>query len=202
MNKVNTRIRIAVQNKGRLMEPSLDYLRRCGLEFETEKRSLTAKCKNAEIELIFVRNKDITEYVKYDVADFGIVGQNVLMEKGQQFEVIRELGFGKCDLVVAIPNDSKVKSVSDLEHERIATSYPNTLREFLKKKKISASVIEIQGSVEICPSLGLADAVFDITQTGKTIEENNMKVLEKLASSEAVLIKNPNTKPQYEDMFL
>ena len=202
MNKVNSKIRIAIQNKGRLMEPSLDYLKKCGLKFEKGNRNLTAMCENAEIEFIFVRNKDIPEYVRYDVADFGIVGRNVLMEKDQKFDVVTELDFGKCDLVLAVPNQSTVKSCEDLEHERIATSYPNTLRKFLREKCISASVVEIQGSVEICPSLGLSDAIFDITQTGETLKKNNMRILEKLASSQALLIKKTNSGPRYEEIFV
>ena len=202
MNKVNKKVRIALQNKGRLMEPSLDYLKQCGLEFKSNGRSLLIPCKNLEIELIFVRNSDIPEYVRYNVADYGIVGENVLMEKIGQFDILRKLGFGTCEMVIAVPEKSKFKNLRDLDHERIASSYPNTLRAALKKQGVSASIIEIQGSVEICPALGLSDAVFDITQTGSTLRENGLKVIEKIADSQAVLIKNYNSNPRYEEIFV
>lgn len=202
MNKVNKKIRVALQNKGRLMEPSLDYLRECGLEFKGNGRSLLVPCKNADIELIFVRNSDIPEYVRYNVADYGIVGQNVLMEKVGQFETVQQLGFGKCELVIAVPEKSPFKRLKELDHERIASSYPRTLKAALKKQGVSASIIEIQGSVEICPALGLSDAVFDITQTGNTLRENGLKIIEKIADSQAVLIKNCNSNPRYEEIFV
>lgn len=202
MNKVNKKIRIAVQNKGRLMEPSLAFLKEYGLEFAENGRSLIIPCKNVNIELLFVRNSDIPEYVRYGVADFGIVGRNVLMEKENNLKTVKELNFGKCSLVIAAPKSSKIKTLADLDHERIATSYPQILKGFLKKQGVSASIIEIRGSVEICPSLGLADAIFDITQTGRTLKANGLRVIEKVADSQAVLIKNPNTNSNYEDLFV
>ncbi len=202
MNKVNKKIRIAVQNKGRLMEASLNYLSQCGLQFKTNGRKLIRKCKNTDIEILFVRNCDIPEYVQYAVADYGIVGQNTLMEKTPRFDIIKKLGFGKCKLVIAAPKESKIKNLSSLEHERIATSYPKTLKEALKKEKISASIIEIKGAVEICPLLGLADAVFDITQTGNTLRENGLRVVEKIAESQAVLIKKADNNLNYEKIFI
>lgn len=201
MNKIKGKTRIAVQNKGRLMQPSLDYLELCGLQFETVGRDLVIPCRGREIEVIFVRNSDIPEYVRYGVADYGIVGKNVLMERRLEFEILRKLNFGKCELVVAVPQGSDFKSLEDLEHERIATSYPKTLARTLKARKVSAAVIEIKGSVEICPRLGLSDAVFDISQTGNTLRANGLRVLEKITESQAVLIKNPNTNTQYEEIF-
>lgn len=202
MNKVNKKIRIAIQNKGRLMEPSLAYLKQCGLKFGTTGRRLIVACKNVDIELLFVRNNDIPEYVRYGVADYGIVGENVLMEKGTNFEIVRRLAFGKCELVIAVPKSSKLNKLDALDHERIATSYPRILKALLKAKGVSASVIEIQGSVEICPSLGLADAIFDISQTGRTLRENGLRVIEKVADSQAVLIKNLNSYSQYENILV
>ena len=202
MNKVNKKNRIAVQNKGRLMNPSLDYLRRCGLEFVANGRNYIVPCGNFNMELLFVRNSDIPEYVKCGVADYGIVGENLLMEKTNRLEVVRRLEFGKCELVIAVPQNSTIDGLASLEHERIATSYPRTLKAVLKERGVSASVIEIQGSVEICPSLGLVDAIFDITQTGQTLRENGLKVIEKIADSQAVLIKNFNTNPNYENLFV
>lgn len=199
---MNRKMRIAVQNKGRLMEPSLAYLRSLGLRFEVDGRNLIVGCEDLEIELLFVRNTDIPEYVKYNVADFGIVGENVLMEKGGKYDVVKRLGFGKCSLVIAKPVLSSLAKLEELEHERIATSYPRILKNFLKERGIKAAVIEIAGSVEICPSLDLADAIFDITQSGETLRENGLIVMKKVLDSEAVLIKNINSKIQYEDLFL
>lgn len=198
----NRKIRIAVQNKGRLMEPSLSYLRQCGLKFTPNDRSLIVECENFPIEILFVRNSDIPQYIKYNVADFGIIGKNLLLENNEKYEIIKPLNFGICSLVIAAPGNSKIASLRDLEDERIATSYPNTLRNILKSRKINASIIEIQGSVEICPALDLSDAIFDITQTGKTLEENGLKIIEKLFESQAVLIKNLNSNPQYEGLFV
>lgn len=198
----NKPIRIAVQNKGRLMEPSLAYLKKCGLKFTENGRNLIVPCKNSDVEILFVRNSDIPEYVRYRVADFGIVGKNVLMEKGNNLKTVQELDFGKCSLVIAVPENSKIKTPADLDHERVATSYPRILKDFLKKQGVSASIIEIQGSVEICPALGLADAIFDITQTGRTLKENGLKVIEKVADSQTVLIQNPNSNLSYENLFV
>jgi ATP phosphoribosyltransferase len=142
-----------------------------------------------DIEPLLVRNSDIPVYVNYGIADFGIVGENVLLEQNCKLKIVKKLGFGKCSLIIAAP-----KGVKDLFEERIATSYPNTLRKYLRKKKINASIIKINGSVEICPALGLCDAVCDITQTGKTLKENKLKIIEKVLDSQAVLIKSPNNE--------
>lgn len=202
MNRVNRKIRIAVQNKGRLMEPSLDYLKRCGIEFTLNGRNFIASCSGGDFEILFVRNIDIPKYVQYGVVNFGIVGQNILMEEGGNFEVVKKLKFGKCKMVIAALASSKITSVEELEHERIATSYPRILKKFLKARTLGAAIVEIQGSVEICPALGLADAIFDITQTGRTLEENGLQVIEKVADSQAVLIKNPNSNLIYENLFV
>ncbi len=204
MKVQNNKIRIAVQSNGRLMEPSLEYLRSCGLKFSLGDRNLIVSCENMDMELLFVRNSDIPEYVKYGVADFGIVGENVLLEKEDNYTVIRRLDFGKCSLVIAVPESSEITSLKELEHERIATSYPKILKDFLRKKGLSASVIEIKGSVEICPQLNLADAILDITQSGKTLKENGLKVLERVTDSQAVIIKNAkfdNSITNYEKIF-
>ncbi len=202
MNKVNKKIRIAVQNKGRLMEPSLEYLRSCGLKIPENGRNLVVSCEEDKVEILFVRNSDIPEYVKYGVADFGIVGRNVVMEREDDLEVVRELDFGKCSLVVGVPEDSNIESIDDLDHERVATSYPKILKKFLRGRGVSASIIEIKGSVEICPSLGLSDAIFDITQTGRTLKENGLKVIETVADSQALVIQNPNSNSNYEKIFV
>ncbi len=138
------------------------------------------------VETILVRNSDIPVYVKSGVADFGIVGENVLIEQKYQLPIIKKLGFGKCSLIIAAP-----KKINNLSEERIATSYPNTLKKYLSENKINASIIKINGSVEICPRVGLSDAICDITQTGRTLKENKLKLLEKVLDSQAVLVSSP-----------
>jgi len=184
-------IRIAIQNKGRLMEPSLDFLKSCGLSFEKNGRDLISKCSNADVEFLYVRNGDIPVYTEQAVADFGIVGENVLIERNSKLKIVKRLGFGKCSLIIAVPDGSTISKVSDLEGERIATSYPNTLKSFLKENGVKASVIDIRGSVEIAPSLNLADAVCDITQTGSSLKDNKLRVIAEIFDSEAVVVKCP-----------
>jgi ATP phosphoribosyltransferase len=188
MKKQNNKIRIAVQNQGRLREPSLDFLRTLGLKFKDNQRELITMCTNADVEIIYVRNSDIPDYISSDVADYGIVGENVLIEKKSDLKIVKRLGFGLCSLVLAAPKKSKIKNIYDLEDERIATTYSNTLKNFLRKKKINASIVNVQGSVEVCPSVNLSDAICDITQSGATLRENGLKILEKILDSEAILV--------------
>ena len=202
--KIKT-IRIAIQKNGRLMQPSLDFLASLGLKFAPNGSKLINPCLNADIELLYVRNRDIPKYIMSGVSDYAIVGENVLIERNCQSKVIKKLGFGKCSLVIAAPiSDSGkffVRSVSDLSYKRIATSYLNTLNRFLSNKGIEASVIEINGSVEICPSLDLADAVCDITQTGETLRANGLKIIEKVLDSEAVLVESPYLNKEKSEVF-
>jgi len=191
MNRKNKKIRIAVQKRGRLQEPSLGFLEGLGLQFKPNGSKLIDSCLNADVEILYVRNSDIPQYVKYGVADFGIVGENVLAEKKSRLKVVEKLGFGKCSLVIAVPKGSGVKDVRDLGEERIATSYLNILKSYLMKEGVSASIVEINGSVEICPFLNLSDAVCDITQTGRTLVENGLEVVAGVMDSEAVLVCSP-----------
>lgn len=183
-------LRIAIQNKGRLKAESVKFLKSFGINITDTERGLIGKCADKNAEILYVRHGDIPRYVENGVADFGIVGENVIYEKKFSIKKIRALGFGKCTLVIAVPKNSKIKTISDLEGERIATSYPNSLKKFLKENKINASIIEIQGSVEIAPLLGLADAICDITQTGKTLDENGLKRIIDVFESKALLIGN------------
>ena len=189
MNTAKT-IQFAVQSNGRLTEPSLQYLRAAGLEFTSNGRTLITSCTNRDLNILYLRNADIPEYVSRGVADYGIVGENVLLEKGVRVTVRKKLGFGRCALVIAVPNDSLIRTVRDLDGERIATSYPRILNDFLKAQGINAAVIPIQGSVEIAPSVNLADAICDLTQSGETLRANNLRVLANIMDSEAVLISN------------
>jgi ATP phosphoribosyltransferase len=189
MNRVNKKTRIAIQKNGRLFDGSIKYLREKGYEFDIQQGQLIAEGSN-DTELLLVRNSDIPEYMKQKVADMAIVGENVLVEKDLNFKIIERLDFAKCKLVIAVLKDSKIKKLEDLNLQRIATSYPKTLRKFLKKNKINAAIIEIKGSVEACPKLGMSDAVFDVVQTGKTLKVNNLEVLAEVATSQALLISN------------
>jgi len=192
--------RIAIQKEGRLKEPSLKFLNSLGLKFKKTKKGLILPCQN-NIEILFVRHADIPQYVQYGAADFGICGENLLYENNFQLRVIKKLGFGKCQLVIAIPKNSDLEKISELEEERIATAYPNSLRKFLKKQKINAVIIEIKGTAEIAPALGLADAICDLMQTGRTLRENNLKPIFTILKSEAILIESPFEKKEKFDFY-
>lgn len=197
------KLRIAIQKNGRLRYPSLDYITSLGLVFDPEdiNKQMVVGCLNAEIELLFVRNSDIPEYVKSGVADFGIVGENVLYERGDSLPIIKKLGFGQCALVVAAPLGAEIKTIQGLQDERIATSYPNSLKRFLVGNNINASVVVINGSVEITPALNLADAICDITQTGDTLRQNNLKPIATVLESQAVLITSPFNNDKKEIFY-
>lgn len=187
----NKNIRIVIQKHGRLEDPSLDFIESLGLKFDkSQLGNLIIQCTNAPIELLFVRNSDIPEYIKNGVADFGIVGENVIYERGEKYKVLKKLGFGRCQLVVAVPEESIIKKISDLQSERVATSYPNSLKTFLKQNNVNASIIIINGSVEIAPELNLADAICDITQTGNTLKKHDLKPIATILESEALLIES------------
>lgn len=192
--------RIAVQNQGRMRAPALEFLRRRGVDFN-ESDALVIPCDNTDLEIIFVRNGDIPTYVEKGAADFGIVGENVLFEQDSKLPVVERLGFCRCSLVLAVPEQSGLRCLEDLEGERIATSYPNSLKKYLREKRINAAVIEINGSVEIAPGLNLADAICDITQTGKTLEENGLKVLGTVLESEAVLVSSFHLTQNHEKVL-
>ena len=195
-----SKIRIAIQNKGRLQDASWDFLRSIGLKFAKNGRELIVSCDGSDVELLYVRNGDIPVYVSQNVADFGIVGENVLIERGSNLKIVEKLGFGKCRLIIAAPNGSNIKSLRDLEGERIATSYPNTLKSFLVGNEVNASIIDIRGSVEIAPSLNLADSICDITQTGNSLKENGLNEICQLFQSEAVVVKCPmNSQLKWND---
>lgn len=195
-------IRIAVQKEGRLRNPSLEYLESLSLEFSKENgRTLVVPCKNDDVEILYVRHSDIPQYVQNGAADFAIVGGNVLYEKNFNIKEVKKLDFGKCSLVIAVPLVSPIQKIQDLEGERIATSYPNSLRKFLQKQKINAAIIEIKGSVEVAPVLGLADAICDLTQTGTTLKENALKPIETLFYSMAVLIESPFESKQKNEFI-
>lgn len=186
----NDKLKIAIQKKGRLSETSLAFLNSLGLRFTPNGHYLIQKCEDREIYLILLRDDDIPEYVNRGIADFAIIGQNVLLEKQTKTDVIRELDFAKCHLDIAVPEDSLIKTPKDLEGERIATTYPQLLKEYLAKNNINSAIIPIQGSVEITPELNLADAICDVVQTGNTLKAHNLKSLVTILESKALLITN------------
>lgn len=186
-----TKIRIAIQKSGRLNEDSLRILKDCGISIDNGKDQLKASSRNFPMEVFYLRNGDIPQYLRDGVVDIAIIGENVLIEKGTDITVAEKLGFSKCKVSIAIPKSTAYDSVKDLEGKRIATSYPNTVRDYLKDKGVNAELHIISGSVEIAPNIGLADAICDIVSSGSTLFKNNLKEVEVMLKSEAVLAVSP-----------
>ncbi|MFT4856498.1 MAG: ATP phosphoribosyltransferase [Planctomycetota bacterium] len=183
-------IRIAVQKSGRLSEDSLSLIKECGIKFYNGTGKLKSTSTNFPIEFLFLRDDDIPGYVADGVADLGIVGENELVEKDKEVLTLKKLGFSKCRLSLAIPKGQEYLGVSYFEGKNIATSYPKILGDYLKKVKINAAIHEISGSVEIAPSIGLAEGICDIVSSGSTLMMNGLKEVEEIFKSEAVLIAN------------
>lgn len=189
--KTKSRLKIAVQKNGRLNNDSLDLLTQCGIKIRRYSNSLLCHCENLPVDILFVRDDDIPILVMNDVCDLGIVGENVLFEYGEEdsLQVIKKLGFGRCRLSMAWDSEKDFNGINALQNMRIATSYPNILKKFLKENDLTAKIVAISGSVEIAPKLGMADAICDLVSTGRTLEENNLKELIQVIESQAVLIK-------------
>jgi ATP phosphoribosyltransferase len=181
-------LKIAIQKSGRLNEKSVEILKNCGLSFENYKSSLISSVSNFPLEILFLRDDDIPEYVQDGIADLGIVGENVITESGAQVSYLQKLAFGKCTLKIAVPNNSDITEISALEGKAIATSYPVILEKYLQENNVNAQVRTISGSVEIGPGLGLSDAICDIVSTGGTLKSNGLKPFAEVMKSEAVLI--------------
>jgi len=188
---METRLKIAIQKSGRLKDDSLKLLKECGIAIDNGRDQLKAKAVNFPVEVFYLRNSDIPQYLEDGVVDCAILGENTLVESDSQAMVIEKLGFSKCRLSIAVPKDSKATSLSDLNGKRIATSYNNTLDKFMKKAGIKAVTHHISGSVEIAPNIGLADAICDLVSSGSTLFKNNLKEVEVLLKSEAVLVASP-----------
>jgi ATP phosphoribosyltransferase len=188
-------LRIAIQKSGRLQEGSLQLLKESGLSFNG-KDQLKTQVRNFPVELLFLRDDDIPQYVEDKVADVGIVGENVFAEKQKQNIIIRRLDFAKCRLSMAVPRAENYDNLSYFNGKNIATSYPNIVHAFLKKNNIEAGIHEISGSVEIAPGIGLADAICDLVSTGSTLLTNGLKEVEVVMQSEAVMIMNPDLNAQ------
>ncbi|MDD5818636.1 MAG: ATP phosphoribosyltransferase [bacterium] len=181
-------LRIAVQSKGRLYEETMDLLKAAGIKLVAVKRTLLVPSRNFPVELLFLRDDDIPDSVASGTADIGIVGLNEVMEKRKDVKVVRPLGFSKCRLSLAIPKETQYGGVEWFQGKKIATSYPAILTDFLKNQGIEADIHVISGSVEIAPGIGLADGIFDIVSSGSTLVSNNLREVEVVLDSEAVLI--------------
>jgi len=192
-------IKIAIQKSGRLNEDSLKILKDCGISVDNGKDQLKAMARNFPLEVFYLRNGDIPQYLRDGVVDIAIIGENVLIEKGKEIEVVERLGFSKCRVSIAIPKSHEYRSIADLKGKRIASSYPNTVREYLSKKGVEADLHIINGSVEIAPNIGLADAICDIVSSGSTLFKNNLKEVEVMLSSEAVLAVSPKIQKEEQD---
>lgn len=187
-----SKLKIAIQKSGRLSEKSLELLKDCGIKISTSNRKLRAESPNFPIEILFLRDDDIPQYVEQGVADIGILGENEIWEKDKNVTQIRQLGFAACKLCLAIPKDEVYTDLNYFQDKKIATSYPHILRKFFQEKEINVKIEEIGGSVEIAPSIGLANAIFDIVSTGSTLLTNGLKQVVTVVESQAVLISNKN----------
>jgi ATP phosphoribosyltransferase len=185
---MNGNLRLALQKKGRLTEKSLELLRLCGMDIENYSERLVVTAGNFPLDILFLRDDDIPEYVQDGVADVGIVGEDVIYEKQIPSSVLEKLGFGRCSLMMAHPDNTELKKIEDIDGKTIATTYPKILKDFLKSKNLTAKIIELSGSVEIAPSLGVADLICDIVSTGNTLMMNKLKKSFHVFDSEAVLI--------------
>ena len=186
-----SKLKIAVQKAGRLNEDSLQLLKDCGISIDNGKDQLKASASNFPLEVLYLRNGDIPQYLKDGVVDVAIIGDNVLIEKGNGITVVEKLGFSKCRVSLAVPKGVNYKNINDLNGMRIATSYPNTVKEYFSKFNLTPDIHVISGSVEIAPSIGLADAICDIVSSGSTLFKNNLKEVEVMLNSEAVLAVSP-----------
>lgn len=190
------RLRIALQKKGRLAEDSFKLLRKCGLRFTIRGDGLLARVKNMPIDLLLVRDDDIPSFVANNAADIGIVGENVLVEEQLvsndklDANIKMRLGFSKCKLCLASPENNELDNIIKLSNTRIATSYPGVLKKFLDEEKIKAKLVEMKGAVELAPSIGIADSICDLVSSGATLEANGLKVFRTILESEAVLIQS------------
>jgi len=190
------RLRLAVPNKGRLVEPTVDLLRHAGLVFEEHELSLVARVRNFDLDILFVRTNDVIEFVGDGVADLGITGEDLLAETGAELPRLRSLGYGQCRLAAAVPADSALRALEDLSGLRVATAHPNTARRFFASAGIAVDVIPISGAVEVAPRLGLAEAIVDLVSTGSTLVMNGLRPIADVLASEAVLVANPDAVVQ------
>lgn len=194
-------LKIAIQKSGRLNEDSIQILKDAGISIDNGIDQLKAEASNFPLEVLYLRNSDIPQYLIDGVVDIAIVGDNLLVEKGNGIEVVQKLGFSKCKVSVAVPKTFEYNSVKDLDGLRIATSYPNTVLDFFKSKGVTVDIHQISGSVEIAPNIGLADAIVDIVSSGSTLFKNNLKEVEVIFKSEAVLAVSPKVSAESQKII-
>ncbi len=198
----NGNLKLAIQKNGRLTDDAVSFLRSSGLQFENYKQKLFSSCRNFPLEIVYVRDDDIPDYVGSGAVDLGVVGQNILYESNNYVTNIIGLNFGFCSLSIAVPEESNIKKVEQLKNTKIATSYPNSTKEYFKKKNISVKIIAVSGSVEIIPALGMADAIVDLVATGRTLALNDLRVIEKIYNSQAMLIAGSKNNLSEEKQIL
>ncbi|UXP33193.1 ATP phosphoribosyltransferase [Reichenbachiella agarivorans] len=194
-------LKIAVQKSGRLNEESIELLKNCGIHIDNGKDQLKASATNFPMDVLYLRNGDIPQYVEDGVADIAIVGENLLVEAGNDIEVVRKLGFSKCKLSLAVPKDLDYEGLQYFDGKRIATSYPNTLQAFLDKNQVKADIHVIKGSVEIAPNIGLAEGICDLVSSGSTLFKNGLKETDLILTSEAVLVKSKKLTQEQEELL-
>ncbi|WP_304139197.1 ATP phosphoribosyltransferase [Mesonia mobilis] len=194
-------LKVAIQKSGRLHDDSIKILKEAGIYIDNGKDQLKTTSRNFPLEVLYLRNSDIPQYLRDGVVDLAILGENLLVEKGEDLKIVEKLGFSKCRVSVAIPKEKKFTSLEDLEGKKIATSYPNTVKKFLAEKGIKADLHKISGSVEIAPNIGLADAIVDIVSSGSTLFKNNLKEVEQILKSEAVLAVSPQISTEANEIL-
>nr|WP_299033828.1 ATP phosphoribosyltransferase [uncultured Tenacibaculum sp.] len=196
-----SKLKIAIQKSGRLNEDSLQILKDCGISIDNGKDQLKASANNFPLEIFYLRNGDIPQYLKDGVVDIAIIGENLLIEKGEGIQFIEKLGFSKCKVSLAIPKNEEYTGINYFQNKKIATSYPNTVLKFLEEKNIKSQLHIINGSVEIAPNIGLADGICDIVSSGSTLFKNNLKEVEVLLKSEAVLAVSPKIQEKQQKIL-
>ena len=194
-------IKIAIQKSGRLNIDSLEILKQCGISIDNGKDQLKVAARNFPLEVLYLRNGDIPQYLRDGVVDLAIIGENLIHEKGKGIETIEHLGFSKCRVSIALPKEVEFNNINELDGKRIATSYPNTVKRFFEENGIAADIHIINGSVEIAPNIGLADAICDIVSSGSTLFKNNLKEVVKIIESEAVLVQAPNLSSEKNELI-
>lgn len=194
-------IKIAIQKSGRLNIDSLEILKKCGISIDNGKDQLKAAARNFPLEVLYLRNGDIPQYLRDGVVDLAIIGENLINEKGKGIQTIERLGFSKCRVSIALPKEVEFNNIKQLDGKRIATSYPNTVKRFFEENGIAADIHIINGSVEIAPNIGLADAICDIVSSGSTLFKNNLKEVVKIMESEAVLVQAPNLSSEKNELI-
>ena len=195
------RFRLAIPNKGRLLEPTLRLLRDTGLVFDSPERALVSQCENSPIDILFVRTEDIAEFVNDAVAEAGITATNLVAESGRPVPVVVELGFGRCRLDAAVPVDSAVMRVEDLRGRRVATSHPRTTERFFGERGIAVEIVPISGAVEAAPRMGLADGIVDLVSSGTTLLMNGLRPVGTLLESEAVMVAGPSAGGDHAEVL-